>query len=69
MSNEDGPFSGEVTTSRDEAVARLGEAMKACFWAGVDPADSCQEMHKRLEAEVLEEMKAEDAHQPKTEEE
>jgi len=59
--NETGPFSGEVTTSQEYATNQLGEAMKACFWAGIDPVDACQEMYKRLEAEVTEEMKLEDA--------
>ena len=51
--------SGEVTTSAQDAVNQLGEAMKACFWAGVDPVDACQEMYKRLEAEVITEKKEE----------
>ena len=59
-----GPFSGEITTSQEDATNRLGEAMKACFWAGVDPLDACQEMYKRVAAEVAEEMKLEDTRVP-----
>lgn len=50
----------QITTSAMDAVAKLEQAMKACFWAGVDPADSMQEMYKRVEADVVAEMKSED---------
>jgi hypothetical protein len=46
----------EAETHRDNSVLQLAEAMKECFRAGVDPADSCQEMYKQLEAEIMREM-------------
>ena len=53
IEEEDEEEEEEAQEKQDDAVIALGEAMKVCFRAGVDPADALQEMYKQIDEEVM----------------